>query len=110
MKVNQFNLGRILQLSKEKAEIEELLGNTLQSIKDLEQKLHQKTIDCENLKAIKTKDDYQISKRRENAKDLKDCLTGQDLKMSKFFDPGSFDLTEFTAKIQNLKKYQHQNN
>lgn len=82
-----------------------MLAEKLNFIKDLEYKLHQKTCECEQLRSNKNKDESQI-RRKDITRDFKECIKTQDLKMSKIFDPVSFDLSEFSTKIQNLKKSQ----
>ena len=91
-------------MTQEKLGLELLLSEKVSQITDLETRLHHKNKECIQLRAIKLKGEESETKRKDFARDLKDCLKNQDLKMNKFLDPVNFDLTALTKKITNLKK------
>lgn len=94
-------LDHLNQLVNEKASLEIVLSEKISIIADLESKLERKALEIEMLN-ISFSNQEKLSKRKEMSRDLKECIKTQDIQLSKFLDPVTFDFSEFSSRLKQI--------
>lgn len=90
---------QVADCSQEKLELEIILADKLNYINEIEAKLHLKSRECIQLKAMKMKAEDEAKKRSSCSKDLKDCIDRQDAKMMQLINSSTLDKASLTKAL-----------